>query len=194
VLARLLRLQVWAAVAQVAPLMKQATGNECNMDILAWWAGPAPCSDPSTCGTSSAGARASSSGAARPAPALHRPAPPAAARHCRYIDPNRGDAGFSPHRDRQPDDVGSTFRGDGSAKYSTCWIPFTDACPENSCLYVLPRWGRGAGPGPGGAGAGGVSLAMRARCSPRSGARRQVRSMQAGAGQDASCRAVPQAR
>jgi hypothetical protein len=30
-------MQVWAVVAQVAPLMKQATGNECNMDILAWW-------------------------------------------------------------------------------------------------------------------------------------------------------------
>jgi hypothetical protein len=29
--------EVWAAVAQVAPLMKEATGNECNMDILAWW-------------------------------------------------------------------------------------------------------------------------------------------------------------
>jgi hypothetical protein len=28
--------EMWAAVAQVAPLMKAATGNECNMDILAW--------------------------------------------------------------------------------------------------------------------------------------------------------------
>jgi len=24
-------------------------------------------------------------------------------------------------------------------KYSTCWIPFTDACPDNSCLHVIPR-------------------------------------------------------
>lgn len=24
--------------------------------------------------------------------------------------------------------------------YSTCWVPLTDACPENSCLYVVPRW------------------------------------------------------
>ena len=25
------------------------------------------------------------------------------------------------------------------AKYLTCWLPFTDACPENSCLYLIPR-------------------------------------------------------
>uniref|UniRef100_A0A6B2L1Y3 Phytanoyl-CoA dioxygenase n=1 Tax=Arcella intermedia TaxID=1963864 RepID=A0A6B2L1Y3_9EUKA len=56
-----------------------------------------------------------------------------------YIDPNKGQAGFSPHRDRQPDDSPSSFRPDGSPKYATCWIPLTDACPDNSCLYVIPR-------------------------------------------------------
>ncbi|KAG2497988.1 hypothetical protein HYH03_004247 [Edaphochlamys debaryana] len=57
-----------------------------------------------------------------------------------YVDPNQGGAGFSPHRDRQPDDSPATFRPDGSPMYSTCWVPLTDACPENSCLYMIPRW------------------------------------------------------
>jgi len=56
------------------------------------------------------------------------------------IDPNRQQSGFSPHRDRQPEDAGKTFREDGSPHYTTCWMPFTDACPENSCLYVIPAW------------------------------------------------------
>lgn len=60
------------------PNWQGATGNEINMDMLAW-----------------------------------------------YIDPSKGHAGFSPHRDRQPDDSPSTFRRDGSAKYATIWIPFT---------------------------------------------------------------------
>eukprot|EP01024_Parvocaulis_polyphysoides_P007569 TRINITY_DN12249_c0_g2_i1.p1 TRINITY_DN12249_c0_g2~~TRINITY_DN12249_c0_g2_i1.p1 ORF type:complete len:431 (+),score=84.77 TRINITY_DN12249_c0_g2_i1:103-1395(+) len=55
-----------------------------------------------------------------------------------YIDPSKGDSGFSPHRDRQPDDAKSTFRTDGSPKYSTCWIAFTDANPDNSCLHFIP--------------------------------------------------------
>jgi hypothetical protein len=125
-----------------------------------------------------------------------RPAPPPP--WGRYVDPNQGHAGFSPHRDRQPDgapgrpsraaprpapgprhsfarsrptflhacghltptglvgsspavssraaaalppsaDSPATFRADGSPKYSTLWLPLTDAVPENSCLYVLPR-------------------------------------------------------
>jgi len=63
-----------------------------------------------------------------------------------YVDPSAtptaGDltmrAGFSPHRDRQPDDVAASFRADGTPRYATCWLPLTDACPENSCLYMLP--------------------------------------------------------
>eukprot|EP01104_Vermistella_antarctica_P011126 TRINITY_DN306_c2_g2_i1.p1 TRINITY_DN306_c2_g2~~TRINITY_DN306_c2_g2_i1.p1 ORF type:complete len:521 (-),score=134.59 TRINITY_DN306_c2_g2_i1:66-1628(-) len=55
------------------------------------------------------------------------------------IDPYQSQSGFSPHRDRQPDCVLSSFRADGSPKYSTCWIALTDACPDNSCLYVIPR-------------------------------------------------------
>jgi ectoine hydroxylase-related dioxygenase (phytanoyl-CoA dioxygenase family) len=56
-----------------------------------------------------------------------------------FIDPQTNAAGFSPHRDRQPRDSPSTFRSDGSAQLTTCWLPLTDALPENSCLYVLPR-------------------------------------------------------
>jgi len=84
--------EAWQLAQEVSLLMKGATGNEINMDMLAW-----------------------------------------------YIDPSKGHAGFSPHRDRQPDDSPSTFRRDGSAKYATIWIPFTDATPDNSCLYVVPR-------------------------------------------------------
>ena len=54
------------------------------------------------------------------------------------INPGAGDAGFAPHRDRQPDDAAATFREDGSAKYVTAWVPFVDAVPENSCLYCVP--------------------------------------------------------
>ena len=28
---------------------------------------------------------------------------------------------------------------DGSPRYTTAWIPLTDATPNNSCLYVVPR-------------------------------------------------------
>lgn len=38
------------------------------------------------------------------------------------VDPNRGGAGFSPHRDRQPDDAPATFRADGSPMYATAWV------------------------------------------------------------------------
>lgn len=56
-----------------------------------------------------------------------------------HVDHEKGESGFSPHRDRQPDNVGDTFRSDGMAKYATCWLPLTRASPENSCLYVIPR-------------------------------------------------------
>jgi len=52
-----------------------------------------------------------------------------------YID----GAGFSPHRDRQPDDVKSSFSNEGDAKFVTHWIALTDATPTNSCLYMIPR-------------------------------------------------------
>ena len=61
------------------------------------------------------------------------------------IDPNRDEAGFSPHRDRQPIDITSSFHTNADTglpsmpKYSTAWIALTNATPENSCLYVVPK-------------------------------------------------------
>lgn len=66
-----------------------------------------------------------------------------------HIDPVRDQAGFSPHRDRQPNtrrELQQSFypeedaeAGGGQAKYVTHWVALADATPENSCLYVLPR-------------------------------------------------------
>lgn len=56
--------------------------------------------------------------------------------------------GFSPHRDRQPEDwmlrgvpasVPATFKPDGMAKYVTIWTALTDASADNSCLHYIPR-------------------------------------------------------
>lgn len=46
--------------------------------------------------------------------------------------------GFSPHRDRQPEDAKSSFDGD-DAKFVTQWIALTPATPQNSCLYMIPK-------------------------------------------------------
>ncbi len=56
-----------------------------------------------------------------------------------HVDPRRSESGFSPHRDRQPDDARATFREDGMAMYTTCWVALTDATPENSCLHMIPK-------------------------------------------------------
>jgi hypothetical protein len=56
-----------------------------------------------------------------------------------HVDARNGESGFSPHRDRQPEVSPSTFRSDGSAMYTTCWIALSDATPETGCLYVIPR-------------------------------------------------------
>ena len=59
------------------------------------------------------------------------------------VDPNRGDAGFSPHRDRQPDDAPGSFRADGSPKYATVWLALTKATPEeqDAVLAAISKWG-----------------------------------------------------
>ena len=56
-----------------------------------------------------------------------------------HIDPRLDQAGFAPHRDRQPADSPGSFRPDMTPMYATCWVPLTDACSDNSCLFVLPR-------------------------------------------------------
>jgi len=50
-----------------------------------------------------------------------------------------GGSGFSPHRDRQPDNASLSFHPDQQAKFLTHWIALSDANPENSCLYVIPK-------------------------------------------------------
>eukprot|EP00933_Yihiella_yeosuensis_P028133 TRINITY_DN21938_c0_g1_i1.p1 TRINITY_DN21938_c0_g1~~TRINITY_DN21938_c0_g1_i1.p1 ORF type:complete len:471 (-),score=110.53 TRINITY_DN21938_c0_g1_i1:183-1595(-) len=63
------------------------------------------------------------------------------------VDPKRTQ-GFSPHRDRQPEDwepkgvpfeVSCTFKPNGMAKYVTLWAALTDANPDNSCLHFIPK-------------------------------------------------------
>jgi hypothetical protein len=44
-------------------------------------------------------------------------------------------SGWAPHRDAQ---YPNTLRPDGRPTLLTIWIPFTDATPLNSCIYVLP--------------------------------------------------------
>lgn len=55
------------------------------------------------------------------------------------VDAAAGEAGFSPHRDRQPDDAAASFRADGTPRYATCWLALADATPDTGCLYVVPR-------------------------------------------------------
>ena len=83
------------------------------------------------------------------------------------IAPSEGQAGFAPHRDRQPSDVRGSFHPDGSPKYCTAWsvllltvapptlalslalslalalsltrVALGDADAETSCLYLIPR-------------------------------------------------------
>ena len=50
-----------------------------------------------------------------------------------------GETGFSPHRDRQPDNTAASFRADGTPRYATCWLALADATPDTGCLYVIPR-------------------------------------------------------
>eukprot|EP01127_Copromyxa_protea_P019275 TRINITY_DN620_c0_g1_i6.p1 TRINITY_DN620_c0_g1~~TRINITY_DN620_c0_g1_i6.p1 ORF type:complete len:470 (-),score=92.62 TRINITY_DN620_c0_g1_i6:456-1832(-) len=56
-----------------------------------------------------------------------------------YVNPDLDQAGFLPHRDRCMDNPEETFFDDGAPKYSTVWIPLTDACTDNSCLCVIPK-------------------------------------------------------
>lgn len=50
------------------------------------------------------------------------------------VDPKKGDAGWTPHRDKGA----ATLLPDGMPKSITCWIPLTDATPLNSCMYIVP--------------------------------------------------------
>lgn len=50
------------------------------------------------------------------------------------VDPEKGDAGWRPHRDRDR----QTLLEDGLPKSLTVWIPLSDATPLNGCLYIVP--------------------------------------------------------
>ena len=50
------------------------------------------------------------------------------------VDPSKGEAGWSPHRDRGR----IALFADGSPKSVTTWIPLTEATPLNGCIYVVP--------------------------------------------------------
>jgi hypothetical protein len=79
------------------------------------------------------------------------------------VDPRIGQKGWGPHRDRMGSDASSfhpasrriraeketkidhKIRSEvgqyslyGPPKFTTCWIPLTDASPDNSCLCVIP--------------------------------------------------------
>ena len=48
-------------------------------------------------------------------------------------------SGFvGPHRDK-PMAAAETFREDGSPMYATVWVALSDATPESSCLYFIPK-------------------------------------------------------
>ena len=53
---------------------------------------------------------------------------------CWNVDPAKGDAGWTPHRDKG----GGTLRPDGMPNSITVWIPLTDATPLTSCMYIVP--------------------------------------------------------
>ena len=55
------------------------------------------------------------------------------------VAPAEGQAGFAPHRDRQPADVRGSFHADGMPKYCTAWVALGDATPDNSCMCASPR-------------------------------------------------------
>lgn len=50
------------------------------------------------------------------------------------IDPQRDQAGWTPHRDKGH----YALREDGSPKSVTVWIPLTDASTLNGCMYLVP--------------------------------------------------------
>jgi hypothetical protein len=52
-----------------------------------------------------------------------------------HVDADPERSGWSPHRDGQ---YANALRPDGRPTLITVWIPWTDATPLNSCIYVLP--------------------------------------------------------
>jgi hypothetical protein len=51
-----------------------------------------------------------------------------------HIDPQRGDTGWRPHRDKGH----YSLREDGSTKALTVWIALSDSTTLNGCMYIVP--------------------------------------------------------
>jgi len=51
-----------------------------------------------------------------------------------HIDPAAAESGWRPHRDKGR----AALASDGSPLLLTVWIPFTEAMPQNGCMYLLP--------------------------------------------------------
>lgn len=52
-----------------------------------------------------------------------------------YVDPQKGAAGWPPHRDRGNHALDSN----GKVLCYNSWFALTDATPDNGCMYVLPK-------------------------------------------------------
>ena len=77
-----------------------------------------------------------------------------------------------------------SFRGDGTPKYATAWVALTDASPDNSCLYFIPKDadpGYSAGDDCAAVASLGGGDALRA-CLPTPEAMQRIRAVPAAAG------------
>jgi hypothetical protein len=52
-----------------------------------------------------------------------------------YIDPQAGESGWKPHRDKGH----NALDPDGKPRALTIWLPLTDATPLNGCMYLVPK-------------------------------------------------------
>lgn len=51
-----------------------------------------------------------------------------------HVDPQRGDSGWRPHRDKGH----WSLREDGSTKALTIWLALSDSTTLNGCMYIVP--------------------------------------------------------
>ncbi len=51
-----------------------------------------------------------------------------------YVDPEKKEAGWAPHRDKTI----NTLFPDGMPKSATVWVALTEANPLNGCMYLIP--------------------------------------------------------
>tara|TARA_Y100000588_G_scaffold177714_1_gene191710 strand:+ start:3612 stop:4478 length:867 start_codon:yes stop_codon:yes gene_type:complete len=52
-----------------------------------------------------------------------------------HVDPRKKQSGWDVHRDRP----GTSLFDNGNPKSISCWIPLTDASPDNGCMHVIPK-------------------------------------------------------